>query len=712
MGTTVATNALLERKGKKFALVITKGFKDLMLIGNQSRPNIFKLNIKRFEKLFAEVLEVDERVKIVKKPSENSIVGITNEYFEIVKPLNIESIKSSLLELRGKGIDTLAISLVHSYSFRDHETQIESLAKTLGFTCISLGSSIMPLFKFLPRTSTACIDAYLTPVLKDYISSFKQGFDANIEKIPVLFMQSDGGLCSINNFIGSKAILSGPAGGVLGYSKTGTPPLIGFDMGGTSTDVSRFDGMLGHIFETEISGIPLQGAHLDINTVAAGGGSRLFYRSGLYIVGPESSSAHPGPLCYRKNGFLSLTDANLVLGRLVPDHFPKIFGTTEDMPLDYDAAYAGMLKMTKKINKFENKNLSVAEVAIGFIKVANETMSRPIREITSAKGFDPSNHTLACFGGAGGPHACAIARSLGIKKILIHKYSGVLSAFGLSRADIIEELQQPASILLNENDVNFRIFPIIDQLTSDIKSKFCLQGFENIQIMKFLHLRFVGSDTCIPVEYYENAHDCIQEFYKVYLREYGFILSNRNVIIDVIRVRGTAKTVDQARIVENQTINTSPISTTRVYFETETGLENFETPIYSLNTLPINFTIQGPALLISDISCIVLETKTTAIITEAHDVEINLNLFKQKLSSTECDNVLLSLFSHRFMSIAEQMGRVLQRTSISTNIKERLDYSCAIFSNDGSLVANAPHLPVHLGSMQEAVKKQIKLIKN
>ncbi|OMJ74310.1 hypothetical protein SteCoe_26797 [Stentor coeruleus] len=714
MGTTVATNALLERKGKKFALIITKGFKDLLVIGNQSRPDIFKLNIQRSEKLFAEVLEVDERVKILKEYKENSIQGTTGEYFEVIKPLDIHQITQDLQEIRNRGIDTLAISLVHAYSFRSHESQIEKIAKELGFAHVSLASTIMPLFKFLPRTSTACVDAYLTPILQEYINSFRSGFDENLSKVPVLFMQSDGGLCDISSFIGSKAILSGPAGGVVGFSQCGEPPLIGFDMGGTSTDVSRFDGSFSHIFETEISGVHLQGAHLDISSVAAGGGSRLFYRSGLYVVGPESSSADPGPLCYRKNGFLSITDANLVLGRVLPDYFPKIFGPGEDLPLDYSASFKGLQEIAEDIFRSEGKKIEVPVIAMGFVKVANEAMCRPIRAITSAKGYDPSTHTLACFGGAGGQHACAIARSLGIRKIIVHRFSGVLSAYGLGLADIIEETHQPANITINESSLIIsEINSILSLLTNSLSLKLASHSTSNIIFTNYLHLRFSGSDTCIPVVFTDDLKKSTKLFENAYLQEYGFVLTERNIIIDSIRVKAAIKVKALSNLQEIVTGEVIKENLAQVYFETEKGVESLETPVYKIDNLPSECEIIGPALIVNEISCIVIEPNSIAKILESRDVVIFLQDVQRKIiSSTECDNVILSLFAHRFMSIAEQMGRTLQRTSISTNIKERLDYSCAIFSNDGSLVANAPHLPVHLGSMQEAVKKQIELVDN
>ncbi|CAG9316615.1 unnamed protein product [Blepharisma stoltei] len=709
MGTTVATNALLERKGKQFALLITKGFKDLMIIGNQTRPHIFALNIQRGQKLFSEVIEVNERVQIVSNP-QNAEIGTTGEYFNVITPLDTQQLTQDLENLKQKGIESIAICFAHSYAYRKHEIQAAEICRALGFSHISVSSEIMPMVKMYPRASTVCIDAYLTPIIKEYIQNFCNGFDAHLSEIPVLFMQSDGGLSSIENFLGSKAILSGPAGGVIGFSQTAASPLIGFDMGGTSTDVSRYAGHLEHLFETEISGVHLQGAHLDITTVAAGGGSKLFFRSGLYVVGPDSAGAHPGPLCYRKNGYATITDANLVLGRLIPKFFPEIFGPDQNLPIDYNAAREGLQQLTNEINAFQNSNLTCEEVALGFVKVANESMCRPIRALTQSRGYDPKKHTLACFGSAGGQHACAIARSLGITKIAVHKYSGILSAYGLSMADVVLEDQQPCALYLNEENIMLSIQKL-NEMSLKIVDKFQQQGFvkPNIKIENFMHLRFVGTDTAISILYTEGL-DLKQAFYEIYLREYGFVLGKRDIVIDILRVRGSA-TLDSIHEIEiPDRAEAEPIAVTNVWFETETGFENLPTKVYRLESLAHNQTINGPAIILNETSTIIIEYKCTATISPHGNVEIHVSSLNPSFSEIECDPILLSIFGHRFMSIAEQMGRVLQRTAVSTNIKERLDYSCAIFDPKGSLVANAPHLPVHLGSMQEAVKSQIKLL--
>lgn len=461
MGTTVATNALLERKGERTALFITKGFKDLLHIGNQSRPEIFDLVLSKPHKLYEEVVEVEERVLPVQEgveESKNVQMGTDGKKYNIIQAINEDSVRQQLQEIKDKGFKSIAIVFMHSYAYPGHEDKVGEIAAEIGFEQISKSADVMARQKIIPRGDTCTVDAYLNPHIKRYLKGFMAGFDDKLTKnVSLFFMQSDGGLSPMESFRGSKAILSGPAGGVVGYAQTtnriigsdNIMPVIGFDMGGTSTDVSRYDGEYDLIFETNIAGVSIQAPQLDINTVAAGGGSRLFFKKGLFVVGPESASADPGPVCYRKNGYLAVTDANLILGRLIPEFFPKIFGRTEDQPLDKDATKIEFEKLTEKINKFNSKHgsgeLTMFEVANGFIKVANEAMSRPIRSITQARGINPKNHILSIFGGAGGQHGCAIAKNLGISKVVIHKYCGILSAYGMGLANVIEDNEEPHS---------------------------------------------------------------------------------------------------------------------------------------------------------------------------------------------------------------------------------------------------------------------------
>lgn len=732
MGTTVATNALLERKGERIALVITKGFRDLLLIGNQSRPKIFDLEIIRPEVLYEEVIEVSERVVLHQKgcqltTSVNSetLEGSTGEFLDLWCPLDLKSLETELQRVLGKGIQSLAVVLIHSYTWSKHEQQVGKLAQKLGFQHVSLSSEVMPMVRMVPRGYTACADAYLTPCIKRYLTGFRTGFKDELRDVSVLFMQSDGGLTPMKMFNGSRAILSGPAGGVVGYADTTyneerKQPIIGFDMGGTSTDVSRYAGEYEHVFESTTAGITIQAPQLDVNTVAAGGGSMLFFRSGLFVVGPESAGAHPGPTCYRKGGPLTVTDANLCLGRLLPVYFPKIFGPKEDQPLSKEDTLKEFHKLADQVNSFlENQSqhgskMTVEEVAMGFIRVANEAMCRPIRALTQAKGHDTSQHILACFGGAGGQHACAIARSLGMKTVFIHKYAGILSAYGMALADVVHEAQEPCSVIYGPDN-----FELLDQRITLLKQQ-CInllqtQGFQRSQISTeaFLHLRYERTDCafmCTAKGYPGNKNSCCAGDFRTafcdrYLKEFGFTIPERPIVVDDIRVRGTGSScVHCEKQLKSSGLPARIETVTKCYFENG----YLDTNVYFLEDLSCDHIIPGPAIIIDKNSTILLEPECTATITEFGDIQISVGREKSPTIGTELDAIQLSIFSHRFMSIAEQMGRILQRTAISTNIKERLDFSCALFGPDGGLVSNAPHIPVHLGAMQETVQFQIK----
>eukprot|EP01132_Coremiostelium_polycephalum_P001228 gene1228-1551_t len=726
MGTTVGTNALLERKGEKVLLVTTKGFKDLLQIGNQSRPKIFELEIKKPDLIYESVLEIDERVELI-HPSTNGLnqkvkndkcqyrQGVTGNWVKILKSPDPDRVRQDLTHHFQRGIRSVSIVLVHSFTFHDHEKLIGKIASEIGFTNISLSFELMPMIKIVPRGLTTCVDAYLTPLIEAYIRNFTRGFDEGIEDVDISFMMSDGGLCPVDSFKGFRSILSGPAGGVVGYSRTTfdektKTPIIGFDMGGTSTDVSRFSGSFDHVFETEISQLTIQAPQLDISSVAAGGGSRLFFKSGLFVVGPESVGAHPGPVCYKKGGNLAITDANLLLGRIVPQHFPNIFGPNQNEPLDSQATEKEFQKLTNEINQFQKDNnlpeMSIDEVAYGFIRVANEAMCRPIRNITEAKGYECSQHILASFGGAGGQHACAIAQNLGMPKVFIHRFAGILSAYGLGLSDLVVEKQEPSSLVYSKDsrpEFDERLKHLSEEATHQLVSK----GFDNVQVETFLNLRFLGTDTAMMVPTPED-HDYERVFKENYKREYGFLIQARDLLIDDIRVRASAhgSTLKPLEIKKGGSGQPpKPVSHTSSYFSIG-GRQS--TPVYLLSELGGGDQIKGPAIIIDNSSTIVVEPDCTAMITPTGgNIEIIIGSGKPKPIGTELDPIFLSVFSHRFMSIAEQMGKTLQRTSISTNIKERLDFSCALFGPDGGLVANAPHLPVHLGSMQEAVRFQI-----
>ncbi|KAF2835628.1 hypothetical protein M501DRAFT_997761 [Patellaria atrata CBS 101060] len=774
MGTTVATNALLERKGEEIVMVVTKGFKDCLEIGNQSRPNIFDLAIKKPDVLYEKVIEVDERVTLedyAEDPYRNEteaesyesagqdtelVRGLSGETVRILRRPSEDTIRSQLKKVYDEGIRSIAVCLMHGYTYPAHEALVGKLAKDIGFSHVSLSHELMPMIKLVPRATSACADAYLTPAIKKYISGFEAGFEGGLGSESVKrqgeekgarceFMQSDGGLVDVDKFSGLRAILSGPAGGVVGYALTSYDsetkiPVIGFDMGGTSTDVSRYgSGRYDHVFETTTAGVTIQSPQLDINTVAAGGGSRLFFKNGLFVVGPESAGAHPGPTCYRKGGPLAITDANLFLGRLLPDFFPKIFGKNEDQGLDAEASEKMFKELTDRINKEvasekKDSEMSIDEVAYGFIKIANETMTRPIRSLTEARGHDTSKHRLATFGGAGGQHAVAIAQALGISQVLIHRYSSVLSAYGMALADVVDEKQEPDSKVWNDDDDEVKKY--LRGKMEDLKAKSTAtlkdQGFndEQIHFEEYLNLRYRGTETGLMVvkpskeeadkDYNGDQWNFGKAFVKQHEQEFGFTLPDRDIIVDDVRARGIGKTFEGLeQTVDQQLKELKPkdlggeekrYATRQVYFEGG----RHETPIYKLEDLDVGDRIKGPAVLADGTQTIVVTPETTALIIKTH-VVINIGenggQDNKKVDTSTVDPIMLSIFAHRFMAIAEQMGRALQKTSVSTNVKERLDYSCALFDADGGLVANAPHLPVHLGSMSTCVRKQAEIWK-
>ncbi|CAM1501117.1 Fc.00g102790.m01.CDS01 [Cosmosporella sp. VM-42] len=771
MGTTVATNALLERKGEKIAMVVTKGFKDCLTIGNQSRPKIFDLAIRKPDVLYERVIEVDERVTLedyaedpartmtkaevqagtMEAEGKDLVRGLSGETVRILKRAEEGEIRTKLKEVYDQGIKSIAVCLMHGYTYPDHEALIGRIAEEIGFKHISLSHVLMPMVKLVPRATSVCADAYLTPAIRKYIDGFQAGFEGGLGTRSVKeekgakgarceFMQSDGGLVDVDKFTGLKAILSGPAGGVVGYATTSydeetKTPVIGFDMGGTSTDVSRYgEGRYEHVFETTTAGVTIQSPQLDINTVAAGGGSRLFFKNGLFVVGPESAGAHPGPACYRKGGPATVTDANLFLGRLLPEFFPKIFGKNEDEGLDVEASKKVLQELADQVNREEGKNLTADEVAYGFLAVANETMTRPIRSITEAKGHDTSKHRLATFGGAGGQHAVAIAQTLGIRQILVHRYSSVLSAYGMALADVVDERQEPDSAVWEDGskvvgELQAKMQKLKDQSTAALKD----QGFgENeIAFEEYLNMRYRGTESALMIinpsekEAKKSFKGKEWEFGKAFVKhhryEFGFTLDDRDIIVDDVRVRGIGKTfrhnedtVDQQlKAIKRQgVVEKKKHGSQQVYFE---GGRK-ETPIYKLEDLDVGDSIQGPAILADGTQTIVVTPKATALITKTHvviDIEKDGRKEENNIEKgdREVDPIMLSIFGHRFMAIAEQMGRALQKTSVSTNVKERLDFSCAIFDATGGLVANAPHLPVHLGSMSTCVRRQAEIWK-
>ncbi|KAJ1926890.1 hypothetical protein IWQ60_003405 [Tieghemiomyces parasiticus] len=758
MGTTVATNALLERRGERCAFLTTKGFKDLLVIGTQARPKIFELNIKRPDVLYQQVVEVDERVTLyghtsgrsgqavypAEKPADCEY-GVSGELVRILRRIDVDAIETQLRQLYDEGFRSVAVCLLHAYTYPAHEQTVGEVARRLGFTQVTLSHELMTMIKAVPRGNSACADAYLTPCIRRYLEGFTRGFDDRLLRdVPLQFMQSDGGLTPVDRFSGFRAILSGPAAGVVGCARTsydprvGTP-VIGFDMGGTSTDVSRYDGDYHHIYETTTAGITIQAPQLDIHTVAAGGGSRLYFSTGMFKVGPESAGAHPGPACYRKGGPLTITDANLVLGRLISNHFPCIFGPNEDQPLDQAMSLHLFEELTREVNAHNARSgvpaVTTDDVAYGFIKVANEAMSRPIRALTEARGHDSADHLLTCFGGAGGQHACAIAESLGIWRVLVHRHASILSAYGLHLADVVQESLRPCALTVGRGTLPAELRTRMADLAAECRAELERQGFsaDQIRLETYLNLRYQGTDSAIMTKADGDggSGDYVATFEANYRREFGFNFPERDLIVDDLRVRGVGRSAHQTsaatafremgqlalREVTSEAGNGNQVSeVASVYFVTG---RNDQTPVAQLADLVPGDVVIGPAIIIDPTFTLVVEVGWRATVTSHHVV-----LQRPKATATttcdpvatgaptptpatvSCDPIQLAIFAHRFMGIAEQMGLTLQKTAISTNIKERLDFSCGLFDASGGLVANAPHIPVHLGSMGHAVRFQ------
>lgn len=752
MGTTVATNALLQHKGHRFALVTTKGFGDLCTIGNQTRPNLFALEVKKAKPLHEVAIEVDERVTIADydlNPSKKrfteadfknpSLVKTpSGEVVRVLKKPDVDVVHQQLTDLKAQGFDSVVISFVHSYVYPNHEQLVADLARQIGFSYVQVAHKTSKSIKFLERSISASSDAYLYPVVHDYIQNFKSGFSSLPRRLE--FMCSDGGLKASDRVRGNDALVSGPAGGVVGVAAScyeadeqhRRVPLIGFDMGGTSTDVSRYDGQFDLISEARIASRSITAPMLNIATVAAGGGSILHARHGLLAVGPESAGAHPGPACYRKGGPLTVADANLFLGRLVVGSFAKVFGPNADQPLDIDVVRVKFKAITDEFNAMSpnTPDLAPEEIAQGFLDVANETMSRPIRNATEARGYAPEDHNLASFGGAGGQHACAIAEKLGIKRILIHKLSSVLSAYGISQADLRCEEVEPFTGNFSVDDldtVRHRLRELGVKVKADLQSQGARD--DTVSCEESLVLRYFGSDTTINVPKPPDE-DYGKAFEGLHFREFAFNMK-KPVVIDAIKVRGVGSAGDRAAAPsitsELESAKESLLAGASKAQPRTSQYQNLyidkawkDVLIYQLESIEHDMVIQGPALLIDETQTILVESRFEAYILSSHIV-----LERASLKAESCESaskstpitqgesdpqahainpIKLSIFSHRFMSIAEQMGYALQRTSISTSIKERLDFSCAVLSPVGALVANAPHVPMQLGSMQTAVK--------
>ena len=699
MGTTVATNALLERKGDRTLLLITKGFGDLLRIGYQNRPLLFDLNIKLPELLYERVVEVSERL---------------NEKGDVVTELNEEEVRNSLIKAKSDGINSVAIAFMHSYINPDHENKIEQIAKEENFNQISVSHKVSPLIKLVGRGDTTVVDAYLSPILRRYVNQVSEELK-DTKSTQLMFMQSNGGLTDANLFQGKDALLSGPAGGVVSMTQTGKQAgfnkLIGFDMGGTSTDVCHFAGEFERSFETELAGVRIRAPMMQINTVAAGGGSILSYKDGRFQVGPESAGAIPGPASYGRGGPLTVTDCNVLLGKLNPDFFPKVFGKTGDQPLNFEIVKKKFLDLSDIISKEKNEPMmDIFKMAEGFLKIAVENMANAIKKISIQKGYDVTNYMLNCFGGAGGQHACNVADSLGISNVMIHPYAGVLSAYGMGLAEIrsIREghfEKNITNILDAEN--------LIEILSSQAKKDLNDQDISDASIilLKNAFLHYKGSHQNLEIKF-DTPENMRKSFEQEHKKRFGFFVQDREIFIEMLTVEAVGKKTENYDFLNPNTSTTkaNPIAFKKMYVN---GSE-INTPIYKRDELIIGQNISGPAIIVEATGTNIIDDGWSGTLDKHYNLILSRVEEKklQKGIGTSVDVVMLEVFNNLFMNIAEQMGATLANTAYSVNIKERLDFSCALFNNEGSLVANAPHVPVHLGSMSEAIKTVVRLNKD
>jgi len=699
MGTTVATNALLERKGDRTLLLITEGFGDLLRIGYQNRPLLFDLEIKLPELLYERVIEIPERLDSDGK---------------VIKKLDTQKARKALKKAKQDGIDSVAIAFMHSYVNSEHENKIAEIAREENFNQISISHKVSPLIKLVGRGDTTVVDAYLSPILRRYVNQVSEELkDSKSTKL--MFMQSNGGLTDAHLFQGKDALLSGPAGGVVSMTETGKQAgynkLIGFDMGGTSTDVCHFAGEYERSFETELAGVRIRAPMMEINTVAAGGGSIITYRDGRFQVGPESAGAIPGPACYNRGGPLTVTDCNVLLGKLHPDHFPKVFGNKSNEPLNIGIVKEKFLDLAKLISSKNNKPpMNIYEMAEGFLKIAVENMANAIKKISIQKGYDVSNYVMNCFGGAGGQHACHVADALGISKVLIHPYAGVLSAYGMGLAEVRSIRESHFEKNIKQINEAKKLF---DLLSSQAKKDLNKQGIDDssITLSKNVFLHYEGSHQNLEVKF-DTILNMRESFEEEHKKRFGFFVKGREIFIEMLTVEAISNNYETQDFSNNlgPNENAEPVAYTKMYIE---KVEN-SVPIFKRDKLKINQSVLGPAIISEATGTNIIEKGWSGYLDKFYNLILSRVDKKNDKNSvgTSVDVVMLEVFNNLFMNIAEQMGATLANTAFSVNIKERLDFSCALFDNDGSLVANAPHVPVHLGSMSEAIRTVIKLNKN
>jgi 5-oxoprolinase (ATP-hydrolysing) len=697
LGTTVATNALLQRRGEPTVLVITRGFRDALRIGYQNRPRIFAREIILPELLYQRVIEVTERV---------SAQG------EVIEPLDEEAAARDLRAAYADGLRAVAVACLHGYRYAAHEARIGEIARDIGFTQVSESHATSPLMKLVSRGDTTVVDAYLSPILSRYVGQVT----AELDGTPVLFMQSNGGLADAHRFRGKDSILSGPAGGIVGMARTaaaaGYRRVIGFDMGGTSTDVSHYAGEFERQYETEVAGVRMRAPMLSIHTVAAGGGSILAFDGSRYRVGPDSAGANPGPACYRGGGPLTVTDANVMLGRIQPGSFPRVFGPGGDEPLDAAVVATRFGALARRIAEGTGDQRSAAEVAAGFLDIAVANMANAIKKISVQRGYDITRYVLATFGGAGGQHACAVADALGMTEVLIHPLAGVLSAFGMGLASVTAMRETAVEAELSGGLLG-RLDQVAGELEAAARDELAAGGGPGegepggpVRSVRRAHLRYQGTDTSLPVPVGEVS-SMVEAFEAAYRQRFSFLTRDKPVIVEAVSVEVTQGGGDVPAVQDTGEVAApSPAPAAAPRARMFAGGDWAEVDVLPRRALRPGRVVHGPALITEDFATTVLEPSWQATVTGRGDLLATRTGGRPVRSdtSTTVDPVMLEIFNNLFMSVAEQMGVRLQGTAHSVNIKERLDFSCAIFDAEGQLIANAPHMPVHLGSMGESIR--------
>ncbi|MFP4327340.1 MAG: hydantoinase B/oxoprolinase family protein [Paracoccaceae bacterium] len=687
MGTTVATNALLERRGERLLLLITRGFRDLLKIGYQSRPRLFDLHVRRPELLYERVAEMDERL---------------DAEGQVLRPLDEDATRAALKSARAEGIAAVAIAGLHAYLNPVHEARAAAIAAEEGFTQISTSHEVSRLIKLVGRGDTTVVDAYLSPILRRYVDQVSDALELGRACHWLGFMQSSGGLTDARLFHGRDAILSGPAGGIVGMVKTGAAAgfdrLIGFDMGGTSTDVSHYAGAYERSFETEVAGVRMRAPMMDIHTVAAGGGSICKFEDGRFQVGPDSAGADPGPACYRRGGPLTVTDCNVMLGKLTPAHFPAVFGPGGDQPLDAETVREKFVALAEEVAQATGEApRNPEEMAEGFLQIAVDNMANAIKKISVQRGHDVTRYTLQCFGGAGGQHACLVADALGMRRVLIHPHAGVLSAYGMGLAEVraMREAQMDAP-LADHGSAAAQVKRLSDEACDEVWA----QGLTEIRIEARAHLRYDGAHQPLEVDW-GSAEEMQERFEAAHRARFGFHSPERAIWFEMLSTEAIGETGERPGP-QPTGPGGAPVARVPVHLQ---GARR-DLPLYHRATLATGQRIAGPAIVTEPTGTNMVEPGWAVRVDDLGNLVLEREGAPPRTHAvgTEADPVLLEVFNNLFMSVADQMGATLEKTSWSVNIKERLDFSCAIFDAAGDLVANAPHVPVHLGSMSDSIR--------